>query len=415
MDARLNPVIELLDSIGNQLSLLGEERGANAILFPGTNRISSLNFFQLSAIPRNIINSINRSNNYPVASDFDDQIKSLIKTLSEMEKKLTDLFRLDPPSTAQWFITMMSYVDMTLSSMFSWWGASSKNLPNSLARKIERISSELDQLIPEKETIERQLSTLASAKDIITNINVDMEKYRDSQNRLRNLAKESSTLHKQIQDTFEKSQSYSVKQKELADEATALVKQASEVYRLATSTALAAAFQERAKKLEDSVTKWVFLLGCTLSIILIIGWVRLSVMQQLFLAPSFEAPKVWFNLALSLFWVGAPIWFAWVSTKQIAQRFRLSEDYAFKASVSAAYEGYRREAKRIDPEFEKALFASALSRLDEAPLRLLEIKTPGSPLHEMAESTLVRVVTKGLVDRIPSLQRKAKENPARSE
>ncbi|MNV99006.1 hypothetical protein D3C71_1943230 [compost metagenome] len=77
------------------------------------------------------------------------------------------------------------------------------------------------------------------------------------------------------------------------------------------------------------------------------------------------------------------MWFAWVSTKQIGQRFRLAEDYGFKASVAKAYEGYRKEAARIDEAFEAKLFSIALTRLDEAPLRTVEAETPGSPWHEL--------------------------------
>ncbi|GAB3643065.1 hypothetical protein [Spirosoma arcticum] len=92
------------------------------------------------------------------------------------------------------------------------------------------------------------------------------------------------------------------------------------------------------------------------------------------------------QVILSLLSIGAPLWFAWLSTKQVNQRFRLSEDYAFKASVAKAYEGYRREAARIDPLFEARLFSSALERIEEAPLRLVEDGVHGSPWHEFFSS-----------------------------
>jgi hypothetical protein len=88
--------------------------------------------------------------------------------------------------------------------------------------------------------------------------------------------------------------------------------------------------------------------------------------------------------------IGAPIWFAWLATKQIGQRFRLSEDYAFKASISRAYEGFRREAARMDKDLEARLLASALTRLDELPLRLVETESHGSPWHELANSDVVK-------------------------
>jgi hypothetical protein len=88
--------------------------------------------------------------------------------------------------------------------------------------------------------------------------------------------------------------------------------------------------------------------------------------------------------------VGGPVWFAWLATKQIGQRFRLAEDYAYKASISKAYEGYRREAAQLDEDFQRRLFASALTRLDEQPLRFVEHATHGSPWHELLASEVVK-------------------------
>lgn len=122
------------------------------------------------------------------------------------------------------------------------------------------------------------------------------------------------------------------------------------------------------------------------------GWGshQIASLSELVKAPGAPIGIVLVNLILALLSVGAPVWFAWMSTKQIGQRFRLSEDYAFKASISKAYEGYRREAARFDKEMGSRLLASALDRLDELPLRLVEPDTHGSPWHEFASSPLVR-------------------------
>jgi cytoskeletal protein RodZ len=114
---------------------------------------------------------------------------------------------------------------------------------------------------------------------------------------------------------------------------------------------------------------------------------------------------VWMHLMLSLLSIGAPLWFAWMASKQIGQRFRLAEDYAYKASVAKAYEGYRKEAARLNPAFEARLFDSALSRLEEAPLRLVESDTHGSPWHEFANSKTI----KQAVDAVPNFAEQVKE------
>jgi hypothetical protein len=103
------------------------------------------------------------------------------------------------------------------------------------------------------------------------------------------------------------------------------------------------------------------------------------------------------------------VWFAWLATKQIGQRFRISEDYAFKAAVSRAYEGYRREAVRIDPELEAQLLRSALQRLDEQPLRLVEPTSYGSPWHELLASDSLKDALKSVPGFAESLSRFTKE------
>lgn len=65
---------------------------------------------------------------------------------------------------------------------------------------------------------------------------------------------------------------------------------------------------------------------------------------------------VWTQALLAFVGVAGPIWLAWLATKQIGQRSRLAEDYAFKASVAKAYEGYRKEAARLDEKLEARLF-----------------------------------------------------------
>jgi hypothetical protein len=111
---------------------------------------------------------------------------------------------------------------------------------------------------------------------------------------------------------------------------------------------------------------------------------------------------IWIQIFLSIISLGAPIWFAWIATKQIGQRFKLSEDYAYKASLAKAYEGYKKEAARIDENLEIRLFNSALMRLDEAPLRLMDTDTHGSPWHEFFTSSQF----KDALDKFPDLKTK---------
>ena len=143
-----------------------------------------------------------------------------------------------------------------------------------------------------------------------------------------------------------------------------------------------------------------------------IGSSQLRNFSELIKQPGSDPTIAVINLVLTLLSVGATVWFSWVATKQVGQRFRLAEDYAFKASVSRAYEGYRREAANIDDAFVARLFSSALSRLDEQPLRLVETTTHGSPWHELASSELMRKATEAVPGFADSVLRLAKEGLA---
>ncbi|WP_310643724.1 hypothetical protein [Limnohabitans sp.] len=132
-------------------------------------------------------------------------------------------------------------------------------------------------------------------------------------------------------------------------------------------------------------------------------------MAQLLKDPKLSTEGIMLNLLLTLLSVGGSVWFAWLSTRQVGQRFKLAEDYAFKASISRAYEGYRKEANRIDPALEAKLLRSALDRLDEQPIRFVEQGNHASPLHEMLASETVRDAVKLIPEFATNVQNLAKD------
>jgi hypothetical protein len=76
----------------------------------------------------------------------------------------------------------------------------------------------------------------------------------------------------------------------------------------------------------------------------------------------------------------------------------LSANHLSSYSISRAYEGYRREAARIDEGLEARLLSSALDRLDEEPLRLVDASLHSSPLHEALSSDVVKKAFKQVPD-----------------
>ena len=183
-----------------------------------------------------------------------------------------------------------------------------------------------------------------------------------------------------------------------SDEAKTVLERCETAYAASTSVGLAAAFGERADSLSKSIWLWTAGLLAALVVGGFFGFNQLQLLLEAIREPSSSGSVMAVNVFLAGISVGPPVWFAWLSTKQIGQRFRLAEDYAFKASVARAYEGFRREAARVDKSMEADLLASALRRLDELPLRLVEAQSYGTPWHELAQSDVVKRAFKEVSD-----------------
>lgn len=188
------------------------------------------------------------------------------------------------------------------------------------------------------------------------------------------------------------------KLKTQADDAETLMKQCQATYRAATSNALSGAFASRATALGWSVWVWSGLLVAALGAGSYYGSGHLQTVLQAVAGQGKFDVSFASSLFASIFMVGASVWFSWVATKQIGHRFKLAEDYSYKATISAAYEGYRQEAVGLDASFLQRLFGTALTRLEELPLRVVDDHAHGSPLHELLNSAVVRQAVGAIPD-----------------
>lgn len=263
-------------------------------------------------------------------------------------------------------------------------------LPTNVARRARAAQAELDQLAPSLEQLSRQVKDIQAAHAVADNLPIDLQALAEAREKLSKSSTEAALTEEKIKRAWLDADRYSNSAKASSEEAQKLIQQCEAAYQITTTKGLAGAFDQRAEKLAWSMWTWVIGLVSALAIGSLIGAHRLEVLSTALQAPNPSWGGITLQAVLSLLSVGAPLWFAWLATKQIGQRFRLAEDYAFKASIAKAYEGYRKEAARIDPDFEHRLFGSALTRLDEAPLRLVESGSHGSPWHELANSDALR-------------------------
>lgn len=264
---------------------------------------------------------------------------------------------------------------------------SQKLMPRALLRRLRSIDSQITNLEGKSVDLGSQITLINDAHAAAESLPTDLKELEEARTNLERalndldaLGKTAETAERSIAGILTNVQGYE-------SQAAALVEKCDSAYSAATTKGLAEAFNKRANRLANSMWVWSLALVISLGLGAWLAQDRIAMIKDLLAGESPNLSLIWINIVLSAFTVAAPVWFAWVATKQIGQRFRLAEDYAFKASIAQAYEGYRREAISIDEALARRLFATALDRLDEAPLRLVETPTHGSPWHELANRT----------------------------
>jgi hypothetical protein len=263
-----------------------------------------------------------------------------------------------------------------------------------LSTQIRGMEARISGLEPRAASIDEKVTSIEKASDTADQLPEDLASLSEAKKQMETILREAIKDQVQLTGIRDESENIRTGLQENFVESEAVLERSRTAYSAATSVGLAAAFTERSNGLAWSM--WVWVLGLVSALLAgsLFGTERVKALMELLREPNQPASIIIPNIILSVLAVGAPIWFAWLATKQIGQRFRLSEDYAFKASISRAYEGFRREAARVDPELEAKLLASALTRLDELPLRLVETETHGSPWHELANSEVVKEAIK---------------------
>lgn len=258
-----------------------------------------------------------------------------------------------------------------------------------VTQRVRALSARLDQVEPKSAEIASKVARIEQAHDAAEQLPVDLQALSEAKETVSRTLDDVNALRDDIEDFRREAGVVCEKLSRQGADADALVSGLDSAYAAATSHGLAAAFEAKSRSLGTSMRWWVAGLAAALLIAVLVGGYRLSVLVDLIRAQTSEH-LIWINILLSLMAVGGPVWFAWLSTKQIGQRFKLAEDYAFKATVARAYEGFRRETAKFGDELESRLLASALDRLDEQPLRFVDPASHSSPAAELLDSAAVR-------------------------
>ena len=272
-------------------------------------------------------------------------------------------------------------------------------------KRVRSLEATLNDLEPRTSPLKDIVSSIEQAHETAEQLPTDLASLKEARETIGKLVTESTADKAAALSAKTEIEKLQEELKVVSEEAQKVLEKCESAYSAATSVGLAAAFYIRSRNL--SISMWVRVISLIGSLATggYFGSVQLQKLLGLMAQRDISNLSMSINFIMAILSIGAPVWFSWLATKQIGQRFKLSEDYAFKASVSTAYEGFRREAARVDTEMEAKLLSSALTRLDELPLRLVEAESHGSPWHELASSNIV----KQAMSKIPSFPDKVKE------
>jgi hypothetical protein len=272
-----------------------------------------------------------------------------------------------------------SVIDQTL----GWQTVPKANaIPASLARKLESIEISIDKIVVDETALTSKMTLISEASETAEALPITLKQLNDTKTSLERSSGVASEFIGKIDSLHQQSEATLAEIRQHASEAASLAKQSSEAYAATTSVGLGGAFDTEAKSLAASIRWWVGGLFLALCAGAGVGYIRFPQLSDALSRSKSEPVIIIVELTISILSLGLPLWFAGIATKQIQERFKISQDYAFKANVAKAYEGYRREANRFDGAIEERLFLAALQRLEQEPLRFVDPKTYASPYHE---------------------------------
>ncbi len=383
----LNEISGALDAMATQaISMIGDDRSFMEMWgwnMPAMNRHE---FADLIRSPRELIQNIDTTN----ISDADFQrLQAIPQRIQYVRDQcLPNL----PGGNAQNVYVVVESLVHSLRAILERYAEAPLNLqaiedkkllPAQQLRTLRRYDAGIQRLGVESEELASKVSAINAAHEVAEALPADLQTLEDARRRYEAAKNELESIAKRAQASEASVDQIKTNLAAADEEARRVVERANAAYSAATTVGLGKAFAERAASLSRST---VFL-GVVLVIALAVGatitYFRVQRVQALIAQPNIAFDILWLNVMLTALSVSAPVWLAWLVTRQIGQRFRLAEDYSYKATVARAYEGYRSEAAVIDEELVKKLFAIALDRVGEPPLRLVEKDSPGSPAHEV--------------------------------
>ncbi|MCR9548349.1 hypothetical protein [Vibrio antiquarius] len=288
--------------------------------------------------------------------------------------------------------------------LFSWDVLADKQaMPRRLVHRLNGVKSQIDELETDTSNLKDVAKEINEAHQAAESLPADLQTLRQTRTEIQkeqhkvkvnaeSILEEMKTAQAEANSALSQANLYKSEIEDIKSDlesaksdAQKIMDECDDALQVATTQGLAAGFDQKAKELRFSIYLYIVGLIVALGVGAWLGKLRVDEFSQV-LNQSLTAGQAILHSILSILSIGAPLWLAWICTQQINHRFRLSEDYSYKATVAKSFMGFSRLSERFGGETEERLFNSTLDRLDEMPLRLIDGKDYSSPWHEFVDS-----------------------------
>ncbi len=291
------------------------------------------------------------------------------------------------------FQAMLASFETTFKPLLSWQALPKDSLPPALAKRVSSVNIAIEELETDSGELAERIRLINAAKQDVDTLALLITETKSTLGVAKRLETDATNVSAQLEVIRAKANSDLASIDGLVNRAKAEVDAALGAHRASTSHGLSQAYVEKELGCRSSMRWWTSGLMLALALGGFIGYSHYESISSSFEEGLSTIAIV--KTCLAILGIAGSIWFAWLASLQVGYRFRLAEEYAIKAASARSYEAYRQEAARVDTFLEAKLLASLLARFDEAPLRLIDNETHGSPIHAFLNSAAFKTAIDG--------------------
>lgn len=391
MNELINSIIEKLSEIEKYIS---EKDVQKWIDDNYSQSLPIITVGMLSNIPRVLKQKINCADTRVLDEQCNGALENILTSLNHcigdiLPNMFTSSYHHGYTHAIYIYLTTLSSIDFELSNLFGWCSLDENQslVPRSIKTRLKSINAQIEKITPDYEDLKNKIDVIRDARDSAEKLPIVLDELKEAQNIIKTFSQEAEKASTDTKNLFLQSETYISEIEKLKIDAQDLIQRADLALKGSTSVALAKSFTEQEINLKNSIRWWTAFLALALLLILIIAVWRASDLSLLLKDNKYEIKwsLLWIQASVTFLLISGPVWFAWIATKQIKQRFKLQQDYSFKAAAATAYEGYSREASQFDNETAQRLFNAALTRLEESPIRLVDDDPHNTPWEEILQ------------------------------